>query len=57
MFLEARPADARPVPVPLASWESAFVVTLAIFVILLGILPHMMSQTANDAAQSLAMFH
>lgn len=57
MFLEARPADARPVPVPLASWESAFVVTLAVFVILLGILPHMMSQTANDAAQSLAMFH
>jgi NADH-quinone oxidoreductase subunit N len=56
MFMEARPADARPVPVRLASWESAFVVTLAVFVLLLGILPHMMSQTANDAAQSLAIF-
>lgn len=55
MFLEARPADARPVPVRLASWESAFVVTLAVFVLLLGILPHMMSQTANDAAQSIAL--
>lgn len=57
MFLDQRPADARPVPVRLASWESAFVMTLAVFVILLGILPHMMSQTANDAAQSLALFH
>ncbi len=55
MFLEARPADARPVPVRLASWESAFVVTLAVFVLLLGILPHMMSQTANDAAQAIAL--
>ena len=54
MFLEARPADARPVPVRLASWESAFVVTLAVFVLLLGVLPHMMSQTANDAAQAIA---
>lgn len=57
MFLEVRPEDARPVPVRLASWESAFVVTLAVFVLLLGILPHIMSQTANDAAQSLATFH
>jgi NADH-quinone oxidoreductase subunit N len=55
MFLETRPADARPVPVRLASWESAFVVTLAVFVLLLGILPHMMSQTANDAAQAIAL--
>jgi NADH-quinone oxidoreductase subunit N len=55
MFLDARPADARPVPVRLASWESAFVVTLAVFVLLLGVLPHMMSQTANDAAQSIAL--
>lgn len=55
MFLEVRPADARPVPVRLASWESAFVVTLAVFVLLLGILPHMMSQTANDAAQAIAL--
>ncbi len=56
MFLEERPADARPVPVPLKSWESAFVVTLAVFVLLLGVLPNVMSQTANDAAQSLALF-
>jgi NADH-quinone oxidoreductase subunit N len=56
MFLDARPADARPVPVRLASWESAFVVTLAVFVLLLGILPDMMSQTANHAAHSLASF-
>ena len=55
MFLETRPADARPVPVRLASWESAFVVTLAVFVLLLGILPHMMSQTANEAAQAIAL--
>lgn len=57
MFLDARPDDARPVPVRLASWESAFIVTLAAFVLLLGILPQMWSQTANDAAQSLVMFH
>jgi len=56
MFLEARPADARPVPVRLASWESAFVLTLAVFVVLLGILPQMMSQTANNAAQSLVLY-
>jgi NADH-quinone oxidoreductase subunit N len=55
MFLEVRPADARPVPVRLASWESAFVLTLAVFVILLGVLPQMMSQTANEAAQSLVL--
>jgi NADH-quinone oxidoreductase subunit N len=55
MFLETRPADARPVTVRLASWESAFVVTLAVFVLLLGVLPHMMSQTANDAAQAIAL--
>lgn len=57
MFMDARPADARPVPVRLASWESAFVVTLAVFVLLLGILPRLMSDTASHAAQSLAMFH
>jgi len=56
MFLDERPADARPVPVRLASLESAFVMTLAVFVLLLGLLPNMMSQTANEAAQSLALF-
>lgn len=56
MFLEPRPADAPVVPVRLASWESVFVVTLAVFVLLLGIVPHIMSQTASGAAQSLAMF-
>lgn len=53
MFLEARPADARPVPVKLASWESAFVMTLAGFVLLLGILPSVLSQISNNAAQAL----
>ncbi len=56
MFLDERPADARRVPVRLASLESAFVMTLAVFVLLLGLLPSMMSQTANEAAQSLALF-
>ncbi len=56
MFLDDRPADARPVPVRLASLESAFIVTLAAFVLLLGLLPHVMIQTANEAAQSLALF-
>ncbi|MEI7701054.1 MAG: NADH-quinone oxidoreductase subunit N [Planctomycetia bacterium] len=56
MFLEPRPADARPVPVRFASWESAFVVTLAVFVLLLGVAPYVMSTTANTAAQSLALF-
>jgi len=57
MFLEVRPADAPPVPVRFASWESAFVVTLAIFVVLLGVAPAVMSTTAKTAAQSLALFH
>ena len=56
MFLEARPEDAKPVPLRFASWESAFIVTLAIFVVLLGILPAVMSGTANAAAHSLALF-
>jgi NADH-quinone oxidoreductase subunit N len=56
MFLEPRPADARPVPVRFASWESAFVVTLAVFVLLLGVAPYVMSTTANTAAQSLELF-
>lgn len=55
MFLEQRPADARPVPVKLNSLESAFVLTLTAFVLLLGIAPAMMSRTASDAAQSLAI--
>jgi NADH-quinone oxidoreductase subunit N len=57
MFLEARPADARPVPLPFASWESAFTLTLAGFVLLLGVAPYVMSTTANTAAQSLAFFN
>ncbi|MFN5731148.1 MAG: NADH-quinone oxidoreductase subunit N [Planctomyces sp.] len=57
MFLEARPADARPVPLPFASWESAFTLTLAAFVLLLGVAPYVMSTTANTAAQSLAFFN
>jgi NADH-quinone oxidoreductase subunit N len=57
MFLEARPADARPVTVPFASWESAFVLTLAAFVLLLGVFPYVMSATANEAARSLALFN
>lgn len=56
MFLEARPDDARQVPLRFASWESAFIVTLAIFVVLLGVLPAVMSGTANAAAHSLALF-
>ena len=55
MFMEARPSDARPVPVRLNSLESAFVVTLTAFVLLLGIAPALMSRTAGDAAQSLAV--
>jgi NADH-quinone oxidoreductase subunit N len=57
MFLEPRPADARPVEVRFASWESAFVLTLAAFVVLLGVFPYVMSATANEAARSLALFH
>jgi hypothetical protein len=56
MFLEQRPAEASPVPVRFASWESAFVLTLALFVLLLGVAPYVMSSTANTAAQSLALF-
>lgn len=55
MFLETRDEDARPVPVHFASWESAFVLTLAGFVILLGVAPYVMSTTANSAAQALVM--
>jgi NADH-quinone oxidoreductase subunit N len=55
MFLEPRPAEARPVPVPLKSMESVFVLTLAVFVLLLGVLPHMMSRVAGDAAQPLVV--
>jgi hypothetical protein len=57
MFLESRPADARPVDLRFASWESAFVLTLAAFVVLLGVFPYVMSATANEAARSLALFH
>ncbi|HQX49741.1 MAG TPA: NADH-quinone oxidoreductase subunit N [Planctomycetaceae bacterium] len=56
MFLDARPADARPVPVQLGSLESIYVVSLAAFVLLLGILPQFLSSTAGAAAQSLAKF-
>jgi NADH-quinone oxidoreductase subunit N len=56
MFLEQRPVEASPVPVRFASWESAFVLTLALFVLLLGVAPYVMSSTANTAAQSLALF-
>ncbi len=55
MFLETREETARPVPVRFASWESAFVLTLAGFVLLLGVAPHVMSTTANSAAQALAV--
>lgn len=56
MFLEVRPDDARPVPVQLRSLESIYMVSLAAFVILLGILPQFLSSTAGAAAQSLAKF-
>ncbi|MEY2725332.1 MAG: hypothetical protein RLZZ458_1199, partial [Planctomycetota bacterium] len=39
------------------SWESAFVLTLAAFVLLLGVFPYVMSATANEAARSLALFN
>lgn len=56
MFLDARPADARPVPVKLGSLESVYVVALAAFVFLLGVLPQFLSSTAGAAAQSVARF-
>ncbi|MFN8709327.1 MAG: proton-conducting transporter membrane subunit, partial [Planctomyces sp.] len=55
MFLEQRPADARKVPVRTMSLEGSYVMALAIFVLLLGILPGVMSglsRTANAAAES-----
>ncbi len=56
MFMDVRPADARPVPVHLGSLESIYVIALASFVFLLGILPQFLSATAGAAAQSLAKF-
>ena len=59
MFLDARPADARPVPIRLASYEGSYVAVLGLFVLLLGILPSIMSglsNTANAAAESLVRF-
>ncbi|MEJ7591067.1 MAG: NADH-quinone oxidoreductase subunit N [Planctomycetaceae bacterium] len=56
MFMDVRPADARPVPVHLGSLESIYVVALAAFVFLLGVLPQFLSATAGAAAQSLAKF-
>ena len=56
MFMDERPADARPVPVHLGSLESIYVVALAAFVLLLGLLPQFLSATAGAAAQSLAKF-
>jgi len=56
MVLETRPADARPIPVPFASWESALIVTLSIFVFVIGILPGNLSEIARNAAQSLVLF-
>ena len=56
MFMDARPADARPVPVQLGSLESIYVIALASFVFLLGVLPQFLSATAGAAAQSLAKF-
>lgn len=55
MFLDERPADARPVPIRFASLEGSYVVALALFVLLLGTLPAIMSglsATANAAAES-----
>lgn len=59
MFLDVRPADARPVPIRLASYEGSYVAVLGLFVLLLGILPGIMSglsNTANAAAESLVRF-
>jgi len=55
MFIEERPADARPVSIRFASWDGVFVSTLALFVLLLGVFPSVMnnlSGTASEAARS-----
>jgi NADH-quinone oxidoreductase subunit N len=55
MFLDVRPADARRVPIRAVSLEGSYVVALALFVLLLGVLPGIMSglsRTANAAAES-----
>lgn len=55
MFLDPRPAEARAVPVRLGSLEGSYVMALALFVLLLGVLPGIMtglSATANAAAEA-----
>lgn len=53
MFLEERPADAPRVPLP--SMEGAYVVVLAVMVVLLGFLPRLtdgLSSIANEAGNA-----
>ena len=59
MFIDERPADARPVPIGWISLEGSYVAALSLFVLLLGILPQIMSGLvlrAQDAAQSIVRF-
>ncbi|MCP4505893.1 MAG: hypothetical protein GY826_05790, partial [Fuerstiella sp.] len=56
MFLEERPADARPVPLP--AMEGYYVVVLAVMVALLGFLPQLvtgLSSIANEAGHSVLL--
>jgi NADH-quinone oxidoreductase subunit N len=56
MFLEERPADVRPVPLP--AMEGYYVVVLAVMVALLGFLPQLvngLSSIANKAGSSVLL--
>lgn len=59
MFIDERPAEARPVPIGWFSLEGSYVAALSLFVLLLGILPKIMSgltMRAHEAAQSIVRF-
>jgi NADH-quinone oxidoreductase subunit N len=56
MFLEERPADVKPVPLP--AMEGYYVVVLAVMVALLGFLPQLvngLSSIANEAGHAVLL--